>query len=1244
MSQANCRLPNRAHLLGLCLGTVGALGAPPLRAEIAQSPLTAQIEVPGNLVLVPSVEFPTLISAANLGDYSSSATYEGYFDSAKCYRYVYAASEPQRHFEPIGPRQGSTCGGKAWDGRYLNWVATQTIDPFRKALTGGYRVRDTPQETWLEKADFSVQNRAANFATRRMPAGNAGNAALVAASTPAAWTAIYARVHGLGARMYFAGSRNASIDSAMVAGGGTPYNPNNPAHRLMPDQNGRPGDQNVVYEVSMRVKVCDAAAGLEANCVAYASSAKPEGLLQRYSGQLRYSIFGYLNNGGPNAFDQGGFEPAPEGGVLRARQKFIGPWVPDPIKPPTVNVATEWNAVTGVQIANPNPADAAATGGGVKDSGVINYLNKFGQMNTGRTPKYYDNVSELYYAAVRYMRGLGNVAEFSALASDSTTRYRQADGFPVISRWEDPIAYQCQSNTLLGIGDTNTWKDKNLPGATSRNGEDHAKPGAVAADTSYDVVKAMTQIWRMEGYSAAEAATRAKAASFNLPQQYNSAYIAALAYLGNTTDLRPDSAANGVPGKQTLRTYWVDVIEKGDYKIANNQYVLAAKYGGFNVPEGFNAFDPSATELADASWWNGVDLVNGDRREKRPRTFFAASDATRMVASLEDAFQMIAQSKPGAGSALASNGGALDADGRVYAASYRTGSWAGDLVAYGVDTTSGAPSAGAAQWSASARLNARDWKRRTLYTAGGGRLVPLRWSTLTPAAQSIIGDSSVLDYLSGDRSNEGRQGLRIREGVLGDIVNSSPVYAGAPNSRLYADRRFQGSDLYASFAAAQARRTPTVYVSANDGFLHAFNAASGEETFAFMPAAAIGGPLRDYTREDYSHQYNVDGELTVADAFIAGMWRTVLVGTLGRGGRGVFALDVTNPNSPSLLWEHDARAIPGLGRVLGKPLVAQVGDGDWRVLLGNGVEGATGGSQLISIGLTGGEVRSFALDAQGKGASGPRPWDGNRDGFAETAYVGDLAGGVYRVNLRTGSTERLFSARSGSETQPITAAPLVGRNPDTAETWVFVGTGALLEVADLGDTRVQSWYGLRDRGHPIAGRSGLAVTRITAESANGGRVVDKHDAPGEDGWVMDLVSPAAGAQGERIIVPSQFRGRVLVGTTRIPDASNPCNPAGSGYYMALDPFTGGRLDESFFDMDGNGQVGNPGDLLDENGRPVPSSGYLVGQGPNAPGFLGDWLGGSGEDGGLSGVITNPIGNRVRRVSWREVRLVEDKED
>lgn len=1205
------------HLMPCC---------PSALAAVAQAPLESGIRVPGNLVLVPSVEFPTIISAANLGDYVSTTRYVGYFDPDKCYRYHYAASEPERHFAPMGMRTSAGCPGKAWDGRFLNWAATQTIDPFRKALTGGYRVRDTPTETWLEKADFSVAARSANFPTRRLPA--AGSiASRVVAATPANWGYFRARVHGLGARMFFTAS--GPIDSTAAA---TAYNPDDPRQPL---SEGPGGDMARVYEVSVRVKVCDASVGLEDNCQPYASAAKPEGLLQAYSDRLRYSIFGYINNGGPNPHDQGGYEVAPDGGVLRARQKFIGPLRHDPFKPvPNPNV--EWDSVTGVQKQNPDPADATATGGGVVDSGVINYLNKFGQMKTGRTPKYHDNVSELYYAALRYLRGVGNVASFSQLSGDATTRRRQADGFPVIQTWDDPLQYSCQSNVLLGIGDTNTWNDKNLPGATSTVGETWSKPQAVASDTSFDVVRAMTQVFRMEGMSASTAASKARAASFNgAAGQANSAYIAALAYLAHTTDLRPDGRSNGMGGLQTASTYWVDVVETGDYKIGSNQYLLAAKYGGFSVPSGFDPFSAAATPLDPALWWRNGDHVNGDARERRPDTFYTASDATRMVDSLKQAFESIVQEKRGSASALAASAGSADGGDQIYAASYQSGSWRGDVAAHAVETKTGQIEP-QARWSAAAKLDARPWRQRTLRVERGGRLVDLAWSALAPEAQRALREARVLEYLSGDRSHEGKEGFRVRSSVLGDIVNSAPVYVGAPNARLYAGRQFAGAQGYGAFVRAHQGRHAVVYVGANDGFLHGFDAASGAETLAFLPAAAIGPPLFDYTREGYDHRYSVDGELTVADAYLDGAWRTVLVGTLGRGGRGVFALDVTDPDNVSLLWQRDAKALPGMGASIGKPLVGQVADGDWRVVLGNGPDSNDGAARLFTLALASGELTVHAPgDGGGNGMSAPRLWDADRDGFAETAYAGDLHGNLYRFSLLDGGSERLFTAVGPDGAQPITTAPLVAQNPADGVTWVFVGTGVLMQTQDLADTTLQSWYGLRDRGRRIAGRATLKATRILAE-AGGGRVIEKNAAPGEDGWVLDLQSPGRAPAGERMIVANQFRGRVLVGTTRTPDPGNPCAPGGSGYLMAIDPFTGGRLDESFFDLDGDGVVGGPGDLVDADGTPVPSSGYQVGQGPNGPAFIGDWLGVSLQDGSTTGVVTRTIGNTVRRVSWREV--------
>ncbi len=163
----------------------------------------------------------------------------------------------------------------------------------------------------------------------------------------------------------------------------------------------------------MRVKVCDpsaAAGGLEANCKAYGSNYKPEGLIQKYADKMRFSAFGYLND----SSDQR------DGGVLRARQKFVGPTAPTPGQAPAANANKEWSETDGTFIRNPDAADATATtettGVAIADSGVMNYLNKFGQILPGDY-KNYDPVSELYYAVIRYYKNLGNVAAWSSMGT-----------------------------------------------------------------------------------------------------------------------------------------------------------------------------------------------------------------------------------------------------------------------------------------------------------------------------------------------------------------------------------------------------------------------------------------------------------------------------------------------------------------------------------------------------------------------------------------------------------------------------------------------------------------------------------------------------------------------------------------------------------------------------------------------------------------------------------------------------------
>src|SRR5690606_6498793 len=177
-------------------------------------------------------------------------------------------------------------------------------------------------------------------------------------------------------------------------------------------------DRNRGFEMSVRVKVCDPTVGVEDNCRQYSQGWKPEGLIQQYAKEIRFSVFGYLN-------DSGDYR---DGGALRAKQKYVGPQRLVAGQGLVGNPNKEWNPVTGVFVTNPDAADATASG--VSNSGVINYINKFGQLNVGENNKSNDPVSELYYAATRYLKNLGNVPEYTSMAgANSTTQARYKDGF-----------------------------------------------------------------------------------------------------------------------------------------------------------------------------------------------------------------------------------------------------------------------------------------------------------------------------------------------------------------------------------------------------------------------------------------------------------------------------------------------------------------------------------------------------------------------------------------------------------------------------------------------------------------------------------------------------------------------------------------------------------------------------------------------------------------------------------------------
>jgi type IV pilus assembly protein PilY1 len=1199
---------------------LAVLVSSPAYAEVSQTPLyLGGGNVPGNLTLVPSVEWPTINSVANLDvDYNEGATYVGYFDPAKCYEYHYESTEANRHFYPTRYTSNHRCTNTGeWSGNFLNWATTQTIDPFRSVLTGGYRVRDTSSETWLEKARHDGQGGTGIFPDRRLPVSG-DDLTLLQGATPLTANWISVQIEGLSNKMRLR-MQDEDVDDTVLD-----YDPSLPI------------DLTRAYELSVRVAVCVPGL-LEPNCRAYPNgNHKPEGLIHQYADELRIGVFGYLND----------HDIERDGGVLRARQKFVGPTMIEPGQGEVTNPNREWDPATGVFVQNPDIDDAAATASwlniSINDSGAINYLNKFGQL-TSNNHKSKDPVSELYYTALRYLKAQGNVPEYTSIPGNTGIDATQAaDGFPVITDWDDPIQYACQKNVILGIGDVYTHRDKNLPGSTSGS-EEPPMPSAVRNDSTVDVASTTGKVAGMEGITIGTPFTG----------RNNSAYIAGLAWDAHTRDIRPDLA-----GEQTVSTHWVDVLEAQSLEPPErNQYYLATKYGGFDIPEDFDP-DTHSGPLP-LEWWhtNGDVLQSFGRGASpsivtfnRPDNYYLAGEANQMVESLTKAFARISAEVRSSASSVAANSTRLGSDTAVFQAAFDSTRWSGELQAFRI-TEDGSISE-AASWKAAEKLDALSEfslsSRKILTvtpptTTGDGSEVSttgiyFEWSDLASEQQDALrqqqGGGSLeptaigqdrLDYVRGSRVDEQPDGLmRRRDSRLGDIVNSDPQFIHHQDfGYMLLDRSeaFGGSGAGAAYesyrnSSTYQNRPPMVVVGANDGMLHGFDASlsssGGNELFAFVPAAAFEH-LYELTLPEYAHRFFVDGSPRAADALLNGSWRTIVVGTTGAGGKSVFALDVTNPSTmsaSSVLWEFSH---PSMGYTIGQPSVAPLPNGRFGVVVTSGYEtGQDDGVIWILDPADGSVITSFTLDDSGE-LGAPLVVDLNSDRVADRIYVGDTEGNLWRLDLKTSNMNNwgvpkelksgsrpqpLFVARdAGGLRRPITA-PLTSAFNDKGMHMVFFGTGTFYRVDDNvvpDNPGIDTFYGIIDRGEVITGRSDLREQVIlTEQTVQGTRVrgVSAYEMEsGHDGWFLDLVWHSSlggpGPAGERVVSKATVRGDRVIFATLIPNP-DPCAFGGESWLMELNTFTGGRLPYAVFDINADGTFDQEDwiTVTDENGNEI----------------------------------------------------------
>jgi len=607
-----------------------------------------------------------------------------------------------------------------------------------------------------------------------------------------------------------------------------------------------------------------------------------------------------------------------------------------------------------------------------------------------------------------------------------------------------------------------------------------------------------------------------------------------------------------------------------------------------------------------------------------------------------------------------------------------------------------------AQWSAAASMPAAG-NRQVFTVATSGSPAIFRWASLDANRQAaLIGADTPaigaqrVDYLRGDASQEQRNGgiFRNRSGALGDIIDSAPAYVGAPAYR-YPDSLEAAP--YSAFQAAEANRVGAVYVGANDGMLHAFRADTGQELFAYLPGAVFAN-LAQLSAPAYSHRYFVDGTPTTGDAFLGGAWHSVLAAGLNAGGQAVFALDITQPEAyreagggSPLLWEFSDAQDPDLGDTFSRPSIVRMHNGRWAAIFGNGYNNtapdahvsSTGDAVLYVVDLTSGAVLAkldtgvgMAQDPTGQnrpnGLATAAVVDVDGDGNADYGYAGDLFGNLWKFDFTDanpanwkvaynsgGASVPIYVARDASGmAQPITSKPAVSRGPTGQGLIVLFGTGKYLEPSDtiLANLHPQSLYGIIDNmtgtdADLVSGRGALTAQQITRETLFEGaggapiavRVTTANLLGNNRGWYLDLISPAAGFQGEMLVSDPQLSEGQVIFSTLVP-SSDPCSAGGHSWLMTLDLFDGAHLDHTPFDLNGDGHF-NAGDYIGVGNGAVPASGLETGVGITPrPALLAgnssascDYLIMAGSTGANQTVCRNPGPRGFGRQSWRQVR-------
>ncbi|MDO4641674.1 MAG: PilC/PilY family type IV pilus protein [Neisseria sp.] len=1265
--------------------------------SIDQSPLAGvSIKYAPNVVLALSVEYPTagpaysdskyLIDGKSMLRVSAQdfkESYKGYFDNTKCYRFVGDATNgyftPSSKATSDATFSGMCNGLNEFSGSVMNWLTMSALDVFRQAMTGGnralgiestesnYRQGDTASETFLRRAKVVYnQNGRLSDLMRVRGIRVEGNLDVIKKFLPTNYVNLLAadviaglngkglpraagfkEIGGIGEYTNIPVNANASFEDNNIYFLNMGFSTipvrklkleGKPNYYAYLDMSAIPTSISGIGDATTRtyvqklidaknaggslpnhflpvvVKVCDSFQGLEESCQAYdGGHSKPEGLLQKYARNgMRVATFGYLNTA----------DSSVDGGVLRSKMKYLI----QPEKSSQSVSSPEWDSKTG-QI-EPNPEKAPEG-----NSGAINYLNKFGDSSGYKTE---DPASELYYTALRYLRNKGPVYQPSSITP------AMKDGFPAIYDWDDPLKSgfsegslepQCRQNTIIFIGDTNTHQDFNLP--------NFSYSGTSPTSTPIDDIPTQAALEKVLDMEQLGSSTW----SNNRGSQKSPAGMAGLAYWARTHDIRSD-----LPGEQYGNNFMIDVLEGGNSKAnGGNSYYLAAKYGGFdNYVNG-----KFVTNIVDRSQW--TDDAEGSSSDARnfpkgmPRNFALGNNPDNMITALQKAFKSTDRytnpSQASIGLTTQANEVIKLGDGGssiVLSSSFDAQKLSGDVVANRLTYNKATNSFEYTPlWHAASLMtkvfHGSNFNNRNVYAIDNYKKI-VRFN----ADNLKQYDPNAIRYALGDPSLEG-QGLRTRTNIMGTIV--SPTV----RSILKSDKQPAGC----TYARPINNRDNFYAAAANDGMLHILD-KDGNEKMAYMVSTALP-KLADYAKDGATHAYLNDGTPVTKEMCFGSTAKSVLVGTAGRGGAAVYAMDVTDLSSPgvnNVLWEFSNADDADLGLTVGKASLAKASDGKPIAIISGGYNAPSNKGYIFVLDLSKPssspwikDTNYWKIDLGSSGVGEVFVYDKNNDGVPDKLYAGDLDGNLWRVDYDTAKNEWKSSKlyEPTVKDRPITAAPYAQVVND--HLYVIAGTGQYLNDSGLNATQQNYAYGFFDKGETIQGDAGLLEQLTDKAVVNTDKTaawsITKHQLQSSNqGWKLKLLPGQVVTSGVSI-----RKGKVaeFVAVRRVID-SNSCKNSGTTSQISVDLTDGGLYTKSaLFDTNGDGlfnSTDKQAGIFEIKGLISPNASYLnvrtgdAAEANDTEKRIGSFTG----DSGSYDLVINSLKDiaRVRRISWREL--------